>query len=107
MTKPLVLKPVRKDVATAVCQNRRECVLAHAVDRQLGLKGRGYVRVDANRMAMLRPPHASHIKPGQGDRSGQTEIDGGVVGAGQPIDRAHRFALQPLARAGREEPLLI
>lgn len=39
------------DARTAECGNRRQCVLAHSADRQLGLRGSGHIIVDACQLA--------------------------------------------------------
>jgi hypothetical protein len=46
--KTMVLQIADDDIATAVCGNRRRCVLAQALDRQLSLAGRGYIKADAS-----------------------------------------------------------
>ena len=48
------------DISRARCGNRRQCVLAQAIDRQFGLAGKGYVRVDAS--------HAAYTKDGKRHR---------------------------------------
>ena len=42
------------DIVNAKCGNRRQCVIAHAVDRTFGLQGTGYVRVDARYISFTK-----------------------------------------------------
>lgn len=51
MTASLTLNVKPEDVLNAACGNRRQCVLAHAVNRQMGLGGQGYIKVDATGLA--------------------------------------------------------
>jgi hypothetical protein len=49
--KTITLRVRRADLAKAKCANPKYCALAIAIDRQLGLAGRGNVHVDANEAA--------------------------------------------------------
>lgn len=59
----MLLKTTDADIAVAVCANRRRCLLAQAVDRQLALGGRGYIKVDANGLAYTKDKqrHTWHL----------------------------------------------
>lgn len=43
------MKP--RDITTAICGNRRQCVVAHTIDRVFGLRGAGHVKVDVSGIA--------------------------------------------------------
>jgi hypothetical protein len=63
MKKKLDLQVTLTDIGRARCANRRRCVLAQALDRQLGLGGKGYIRVDANGAGYTRDKerHLYHL----------------------------------------------
>jgi hypothetical protein len=44
----IILEITKNDIVTAKCGNRRQCVIAHAVDRQLQLGGLGYIKIEGN-----------------------------------------------------------
>jgi len=50
--KMITVRVIPVDIARGECANRRQCVIAQAVDRQFELGGRGYIRVDANEVSM-------------------------------------------------------
>jgi hypothetical protein len=54
MTETYKLDFLPIDVVTAECGNRRQCVLAQGTNRNLGLGGHGYIRVDAMGLAFTK-----------------------------------------------------
>jgi hypothetical protein len=59
----LTLEITKDDVTSAVCGNRRQCVIAHAIDRQLKLGGLGYISVDANKTAYTHAGYRHQCHP--------------------------------------------
>lgn len=50
------------DIGTAVCGNRRQCVIAHALDRQFQLNGKGYIVVDGAGAALTYQQKRYHCR---------------------------------------------
>lgn len=64
LNKPeVVFRVTVPDIARGECANRRQCVIAQALDRQFGLGGRGYIRVDANLIALTFDGHRYQYHP--------------------------------------------
>jgi len=59
----VVIEPNVNDINHAICGNRRNCVIALAVDRQFNLKGTGYTSVDANDIGITYKGIRYHYKP--------------------------------------------
>ena len=79
--KTVTLHIVATDIERGECANRRRCVLAQAVDREIGLAGKGYINVDAHEIAYTfdgwryryKPPRAAMRYLREFDQLGETQ----------------------------------